>query len=56
MKESRSTSQKDLMGHYSMHWSLIPSDRFQRLLDKALAIEHKCVQLGDLLRKAIAQR
>jgi hypothetical protein len=28
---------------------------FQRLLDKALAIEHKCVQLGDLKRKAIAQ-
>jgi hypothetical protein len=28
---------------------------FQRLLDKALAIEHKCVQLGDLKRKAITQ-
>jgi hypothetical protein len=28
---------------------------FQRLLDKALAIEHKCVQLGDLKRKAISQ-
>jgi hypothetical protein len=28
---------------------------FQRLLDKALAIEHKHVQLGDLKRKAIAQ-
>jgi hypothetical protein len=28
---------------------------FQRLLDKALAIEHKRVQLGDLKRKAIAQ-
>ena len=28
---------------------------FQRLLDKALAIEHKCVQLGYLKRKAIAQ-
>jgi hypothetical protein len=27
---------------------------FQRLLDKALAIEHKHVQLGDLKRKAIA--
>jgi hypothetical protein len=27
---------------------------FQRLLDKALAIEHKRVQLGDLKRKAIA--
>jgi hypothetical protein len=28
---------------------------FQRLLDKALAIEHKRVQLGDLKRKVIAQ-
>jgi hypothetical protein len=28
---------------------------FQRLLDKALAIEHKCVQMGDLKRKAISQ-
>jgi hypothetical protein len=28
---------------------------FQRLLDKALAIEHKRVQLGDLKRKDIAQ-
>jgi hypothetical protein len=28
---------------------------FQRLLDKALTIEHKRVQLGDLKRKAIAQ-
>jgi hypothetical protein len=28
---------------------------FQRLLDKALAIEHKCVQLGDMKRKAISQ-
>jgi hypothetical protein len=27
---------------------------FQRLLDKALAIEHKRVQLGDLKRKAIS--
>jgi hypothetical protein len=26
---------------------------FQKLLDKALAIEHKRVQLGDLERKAI---
>jgi hypothetical protein len=26
---------------------------FQRLLDKALAIEHKCVQLGEMKRKAI---
>jgi hypothetical protein len=29
---------------------------FQRLLDKAVAIEHKRVQLGDLKRKAITQR
>ena len=28
---------------------------FQRLLDKALAIEHKRVQLGDMKRKAITQ-
>jgi hypothetical protein len=28
---------------------------FQRLLDKALAIEHKHVQLGDLKMKAISQ-
>jgi hypothetical protein len=28
---------------------------FQRLLDKALAIEHKRVQLGDLKRKATSQ-
>jgi hypothetical protein len=28
---------------------------FQRLLDKALAVEHKCVQLGVLKRNAIAQ-
>jgi hypothetical protein len=28
---------------------------FQRLLDKALTIEYKRVQLGDLKRKAIAQ-
>jgi hypothetical protein len=28
---------------------------FHRLLDKALAIEHKRVQLGDLKRKAISQ-
>jgi hypothetical protein len=26
---------------------------FQRLLDKALAIEHKCAQLGEMKRKAI---
>jgi hypothetical protein len=28
---------------------------FQRLLDKALAIEHKRVQLGDMKRKAITE-
>jgi hypothetical protein len=28
---------------------------FQRLLDKVVAIEHKCVQLGDVKRKAITQ-
>jgi hypothetical protein len=28
---------------------------FQKLLDKALAIEHKRVQLGNLKRKAITQ-
>jgi hypothetical protein len=28
---------------------------FQSLLDKALAIEHKRVQLGDMKRKAITQ-
>jgi hypothetical protein len=28
---------------------------FQRLLDKAIAIEHKCVQLGEMKRKAITQ-
>jgi hypothetical protein len=28
---------------------------FQKLLDKAFAIEHKRVQLGDLKRKAIIQ-
>jgi hypothetical protein len=39
--------------HYALFAHTFPS--FQRLLDKALAIEHKCVQLGDLKRKAIAQ-
>jgi hypothetical protein len=29
------------------------SPSFQRLLDKALAIEHKRVQLGDMKRKTI---
>jgi hypothetical protein len=28
---------------------------FQRLLDKALAIEHKSFQLGDMKRKVVAQ-
>jgi hypothetical protein len=28
---------------------------FQRLIDKALAIEHKRVQLGDMKSKAITQ-
>jgi hypothetical protein len=28
---------------------------FQRLLDKAIAVEHKCVQLGEMKRKAITQ-
>jgi hypothetical protein len=28
---------------------------FQRLLDKAIAIEHKHVQLGEMKRKAITQ-
>ena len=28
---------------------------FQRLLDKAIAIEHKRVQLGEMKRKAITQ-
>jgi hypothetical protein len=39
--------QYDLVAH------TFPS--FQRLLDKALAIEHKRDQLGDLKRKAISQ-
>jgi hypothetical protein len=55
LRESKSTSLKDPMGHYNMHWLLIPSHHFQRLLDKALAIEHKRVQLGDMKRKAITQ-
>jgi hypothetical protein len=37
---------------YALVAHTIPS--FQRLLDKALAIEHKRVQLGDLKRKAIS--
>jgi hypothetical protein len=28
---------------------------FQRLLDKATTVEHKCVQLGEMKRKAITQ-
>jgi hypothetical protein len=38
---------------YALVTHTFPS--FQRLLDKALAIEHKRVQLGDLKRKAISQ-
>jgi hypothetical protein len=38
---------------YAMVTHTFPS--FQRLLDKALAIEHKRVQLGDMKRKAITQ-
>jgi hypothetical protein len=38
---------------YALVAHMFPS--FQRLLDKALAIEHKRVQLGDLKRKAISQ-
>ena len=38
---------------YALVADIIPS--FQRLLDKALAIEHKCVQLGEMKRKAITQ-
>jgi hypothetical protein len=55
MEGSKSTSQKDSMGplHYALVAHTFPS--FQRLLDKALAIEHKRVQLGDLKRKAITQ-
>jgi hypothetical protein len=36
--------------HYALVAHTIPS--FQSLLDKALAIEHKRVQLGDMKRKA----
>jgi hypothetical protein len=38
---------------YSLVAHTFPS--FQRLLDKALAIEHKLVQLGEMKRKAITQ-
>jgi hypothetical protein len=38
---------------YSLVAHTFPS--FQRLLDKALAIEHKRVQLGEIKRKAITQ-
>jgi hypothetical protein len=40
-----------------LHYALVAHTflSFQRLLDKALAIEHKCVQLGDMKRKAITQ-
>ena len=55
MKGSKSTSQKDSMAalQYALVAHTFPS--FQNLLDKALAIEHKRVQLGDLKRKAINQ-
>jgi hypothetical protein len=39
---------------YSLVAHTFPS--FQRLPDKALAIEHKRVQLGEMNRKAITQR
>jgi hypothetical protein len=32
MRESKSTSPKDSMGHYSMHWLLIPSHHFRGFL------------------------
>jgi hypothetical protein len=38
---------------YSVVAHTFPS--FQRLIDKALAIEHKRVQLGEMKRKAITQ-
>jgi hypothetical protein len=40
-----------------LHYALVAHtfQSFHRLLDKALAIEHKRVQLGDLKRKAITQ-
>jgi hypothetical protein len=38
---------------YALSAHTFPS--FQRLLDKALAIEHKRVQLGDLKRKVISK-
>jgi hypothetical protein len=34
MRESKSTSQKDSMAHYSMHWLLIPSHHFRGCLIK----------------------
>jgi hypothetical protein len=39
-----------------LQYALVPHTfpSFKRLLNKALAIEHKRVQLGDLKRKAIA--
>jgi hypothetical protein len=54
MKESRNIIER-LNGplQYALVAHTFPS--FQRLLDKALAIEHKRVQLGDLKRKAISQ-
>jgi hypothetical protein len=38
---------------YQLVAHTVPS--FQRLLDKAIAIEHKRVQLGEMKRKAITQ-
>jgi hypothetical protein len=55
MRGNRSILLKDLMDPCSMLLWHIHFHHFQRLLDKALAIEHKCVQLGDLKRKAISQ-
>jgi hypothetical protein len=37
--------------HYQLMSHTFPS--FQKLLDKAIALEHKCVQLGEMKRKAI---
>jgi hypothetical protein len=56
MRESRNTSLiEGLNGplQYALVAHTFPS--FERLLDKALAIEHKRVQLGDLKSKAISQ-
>jgi hypothetical protein len=34
---------------------LVGTLQYQRLLDKAIAIEHKCVQLDEMKRKVITQ-